>query len=81
MIRNVCSVIPAGEMKDKFLKLAFSITAIIVITSIISNISPRSQKVSEQKQSLSTSEIEKIKKLIQEGKLSDKEAMFYKTIR
>lgn len=81
MIQNVCSVIFAGEMKDNFLKLAFSITAIIVITSIISNISPQSQKVSEQKQNLSTSEIEKIKKLIQEGKLSDKEAMFYKIIR
>lgn len=82
MTRNVCNVISAGEMKDKFLKFAFLITAIVVITSIISNLSPQSQKVSEEKkQSLSTSEIEKIKKLIQEGQLSDKEAMFYNTIR
>ncbi|HDM08728.1 MAG: hypothetical protein B6D53_01880 [Candidatus Omnitrophica bacterium 4484_49] len=70
-------------MKDKFLKFTFALTLILILTSIGSNILPQLKQRPEKGKEQFISDAEKlklIKKMIEEGKLSDKEAMFYKQL-
>lgn len=68
---------------DKFFRYAFTLTALIIILSIWSNLgrelrqAPQKMEVQFQ---LESNLLQRIKELIKEGKLSDKEAMYYEVI-
>ena len=68
---------------DSFFRYAFVLTALIIILSIWSNLGKEfmqaPQKVEVQFQ-VESKLLQRIKKLIKEGKLSDKEAMYYEVI-
>jgi hypothetical protein len=78
--RNVCTAISVLKMKDRFLKTGFLITAVIIFSFLLSNIMIESRPSFISEQSYLASKTERIKELIQEGKLSDKEALFYKKL-
>jgi len=70
-------------MKDKFLKFTFALTLILILTSIGFNILPQLKQRPEKGKERVIFDEEKlqlINKMIEEGKLSDKEAMFYKQL-
>lgn len=65
---------------DKYLKIALTLTGCIIFLTIFWNILPREKTYLGElavKLELENVYSKKIKKLIQEGKLSNKEAMFY----
>jgi hypothetical protein len=68
---------------DKFFRYAFVLTALIIILSIWSNLGKEfrqaPQKIEVQFQ-LESKLLQRIKELIKEGKLSNKEAMYYEVI-
>ncbi len=70
-------------MKDKFLKFTFALTLILILTSIGSNILPQLKRGPEKGKEriiFNEEKLKLIKKMIEEGRLSDKEAMFYKQL-
>ena len=72
-------------MKDKFFRLAFLVTILVMLIVFSSNLERAAiqpmVKEKIEKVIYKKIDIEKIKELIERGKLSDKEALFYKIIK